>query len=187
MKHVIWAAILPVAVAIVGIGGAFVLSFGHWTFEYEDAWVRALLQVGLVGVFGLVISVALEHFKDGLQQRRDASRLRFDTLTDLSRTYMDVKLVRRRLQATKQFTASEIDELNQLQVQIELHKRVSVHSFKQHAVLRQHLKTMERYLNHVANDPNSPERSGFLSNGFRDFANAYNHAIEIVQNEIATG
>ena len=186
MKHATWICILPLVVAILGAGGALLMSLGNWTFKYEEAWVRALLQVGLVGVFGLVISVVLENFKDGLQQRRDASKLRFDTLTDFSRTYMDVKIVRRRLQATKKFTAREIDELNQLQVQIELHKHVSVHSFKQHAQLLQELEKMEKYLNHAANDPNSSERSGFLSKGFRDFADAYKYAIEIIQKEIAT-
>lgn len=187
MKNAIWLYVLPVAVAIMGVGGALALSLGNGTFEYEEAWVRALLQVGLVGVFGLVISVVLEHFKDGLQQRRDASRLRFDTLTDLSRTYMDVKLARRRLQAEKNFSASEVDELNQLQVQIELHKRVSVHSFRQHAKLLKEIEIMETYLNHVANKANSHERSGFLSKGFREFADAYRRTIDIIQDEIATG
>jgi hypothetical protein len=130
------------------------------------------------------MSVVLEHFKDTLQQRRDTSKLRFEVLKDLSQTYMDVKFVRRKLQASKTFGSTEIDELNQLQLQIELHKRVSIHSFRQFGPLETHLDTMEKYLNAAANNSGSSERTGFLSHGFRDFANAYKEATALIQSEI---
>jgi hypothetical protein len=169
-------------IAVAGVGGAVAIS--STDVPHEQEWVRALLQVGLIGVFGLVISVVLERFKDTLQQRRDTSKLRFDVLKDLSQTYMDVKFVRRKLQASKTFGSSELDELNQLQLQIELHKRVSIHSFRQSGPLETHLDAMEKYLNAAANNSGSPERSGFLSHGFRDFADEYKEAIAIIQSEI---
>jgi hypothetical protein len=69
--------------------------FGFGIMARRDAF-----QVGLIAVLGIVTSGVLEFFKDSLQRRRDLSRLQFDVLTELSRAYMDVKLERRKIQAT---------------------------------------------------------------------------------------
>jgi hypothetical protein len=141
--------------------------------------------VGLIAVLGIVTSGVLELFKDSLQQRRDLSRLRFDVLTELSRAYMDVKLERRKIQATGAFTPTEINRLNELQVIFESHKRNSCYMFKNSAQLERHLEAMEKYLNAVANK-DKHERSGFSSNGFRSFADAYEAAAGQIQHEIAS-
>lgn len=188
MKYKHWRRVAPVVIAIGGAGGALALSVGGLGLKYEQEWVRTLLQVGLVGVLGLVISMVLERFKDTLQRRRDVSRLRFNALAELSRTYLDVKLVRRTLQASNTFTETETGELNKLQAEIELHKRVSVSLFRQRVDLQNSLETMEEYLNHVANDPSSQEHTHFLSKeGFRVFADAYGGVIARIRDEIATG
>jgi len=144
-----------------------------------------LLQVGLIGVLGIVTSGVLERFKNTLQQRRDDSKLRFDVLTELSRAYMDVKLVRRKIQASKAFTAAEADLLNQNQVLFELHMHNSVHLFRQSPELAGRLKTMEHYLNRVANEPDSAERRDFDSFGFKGFSRAYGDAAMLMRQDIA--
>jgi prepilin signal peptidase PulO-like enzyme (type II secretory pathway) len=186
MRKYIWLILLLTIVAAFGIGGALALSLkGGDGFKYEQEWVHALLQAGLIAVLGIVTSGVLERFKDTLQQRRDDSKLRFDVLTELSRAYMDIKLVRRKMQTANGFLATETDLLNQIQVVVELHKRNSVRLFRQGSELEGHLRDMERYLNKVANKADSPQRSGFCSDGFKDFSNAYEMAAMLIRNGIA--
>jgi len=187
MRQNVWLIFLLAAVVVFGVGGALVLSLNApgGGIEYRQEWVRALLQAGLIAALGVVTSAVLERFKDALQQRRDDSKLRFDVLTDLSRHYMEVKLVRRKLQAADAFTATETDQLNQIQVLVELHMRNSVRLFRQASVLEAHLKTMEHYLNKVANEPSSEERREFLSKGFKVFADAFENAAMLIRAEIA--
>jgi hypothetical protein len=188
MRQYVWLILLLVAVAAFGVGGALALSLkGGGGFKYEQEWVHALLQAGLIAVLGIVTSGVLERFKDTLQQRRDDSKLRFEVLRELGRAYMDVKLVRRKLQAANGFTATETDLLNQIQVTVELHKQNSVRLFGHGSELEGHLKDMEHYLNEVANEADSPQRLGFCSHGFKDFSNAYKSAATLIRNEIAGG
>jgi hypothetical protein len=67
----------------------------------------------------------------------------------------------------------------------ELHKRNSSRLFRNNVRLEEHLGTMEKYLNAVANNDKSQERSGFSSNGFRSFADVYEAAGQI-RREIAS-
>jgi hypothetical protein len=149
--------------------------------------VRALLQLGLIAVLGVVTSYVLERFKEANQQRRDVSRLRFDVLTELSRAYMDVKLLRRKVQVSHgAFTATDADLLNEIQVKFELHKRNSVSLFDKNSELKDRLDKIEKYLNHVANKDNSEERRGFSSKeGFKDFADTFEAAAALIRKEIA--
>lgn len=177
-----------VAIAVFGVGLALALSLNAnaGRLQFREEWVRALLQVGLIAVLGVVTSYVLERFKDANQQRGDDSRLRFDVLTELSRAYMDVRLLRRKVQASQGgFTASDTDLLNEIQVKVELHKRNSVNLFNKSSELKDRLEKMERYLNHVANQDNSEERRGFSSEGFRAFADAFEAAAVLIRKEIA--
>jgi hypothetical protein len=79
---------------------------------------------------------------------------------------MDVKLVRRKVKASKAFTSTDTDDLNQLQTDLELYKRNRAGFFRGSSELKAHLESMERYLNKVANEPTSPEHSGFSSKAF---------------------
>ncbi|WP_166300735.1 hypothetical protein [Bradyrhizobium sp. 2S1] len=178
--------LLLVLIAVGGLGGAlaFSLCAAPVVLKHEAEWVRALLQVGLVGVLGIVTSVVIERFKESIQQQRDSSKLRHDIMTELSRSYMDVKLVRRRIQASRTFTNTDIDDLNRLQASVELHKRNSAGIFRRSSELKPHLRTMENYLNKVANKPASPEHSGFSSSGFDTFADAYEEAATLIREEI---
>lgn len=188
MGQVGWLILLLAAVAVLGVGGALALSLKvlGGRLQYEQEWVRALLDAGLIAVLGIVTSTVLERFKDTLQQRRDDSRLRFDVLTDLSRAYMDVKLVRRRVQGAGSFTTTETDQLNETQVLVELHIHNSLGLFKPNSGLKAHLRTMEDYLNKVANQANSKERSEFGSKeGFKVFADAYDGAAALMRSEIS--
>jgi hypothetical protein len=187
MRRHIWLILLLTAVALLGVGGALVLSLKapSAAHHYQQEWVKALLQAGLIAVLGIVTSGVLERFKDTLQQRRDESKLRLDVLTELSRAYMDVKLVRRKIQATNAFTASETDILNQKQIIFEMHMYNSVRLFRQSSELAGYLKTMEHYLNTVANEPKSSERRNFDSGGFKAFSQAYGDAATLMRVEIA--
>jgi hypothetical protein len=189
VRQNVWLIMLLAALAIFGVSGALLLSLKDLgrDLEHEQEWVRALLQVGLITAVGIVTSGVLERFKDSLQQRHDDSKLRFDVLTELSRAYMEVKLVRRKVQAAGgAFTATETDLLNETQVLVELHMHNSVHLFKQKSGLEDKLKTMEDYLNKVANDANSKEQREFCSTeGFTVFAHAFHDTSALIKGEIA--
>ena len=181
-----WLALVG-AIAVGGIGGAVVLSTtgGKWDFQHEQEWVRALLQVGLIAVLGIVTSAVLERFKDALQQRRDKSKLRFDVLTEVSRTYMDVKLVRRKLQQSNKFTSTDVDALNQLQVVLELHENNSGRLFAHKTQLEKYLSSMEKYLNKVANEPTSQQHREFTGDGFKaEFSVPFSQARDLILLEI---
>jgi hypothetical protein len=187
MRQYRWLISLLAAVAILGVGAALALSFDvqHRTLRHEQEWVRALLQVGLIAVFGVATAGILERLKDTLQQRRDDSKLRFDVLEELSRMYMDVKLIRRKVQANNELTPTQIDRLNEIQVLVELHMRDSIRLFRKSSDLQAHLETMEHYLNELANKSNSEERRGFSSKGFKVFSVAYERSAALVRDEIS--
>jgi hypothetical protein len=176
-------------IAVLGVGLALALSLNAigGNLQYREEWVRAFLQVGLIAVLGVVTSYVLELFKDANQQRRDDSRLRFDVLAELSRAYMDVKLIRRKIQAShSSLTATDADLLNEIQVKFELHKRNSVSLFGKNSELERRLDRMEKYLNRVANKHDSEERRGFSSKeGFEDFADTFEAAAALIRKEIA--
>jgi hypothetical protein len=185
MRQYLWLVLL-LAIAVLALGGALKLSLkGDGHLQYETEWVRALLQIGLVAVFGIVTSVVLEHFKDTLQQRRDDSKLRFTVLAEVTRAYNDVKLVRRKIQAGEAFTETIADRLNQSQLTIEFHKRNSTRLFHQANELHGFLYEMEHYLNKVANEPDSEQRRGFDSKGFKkSFSVPHAEAATLIRNEI---
>lgn len=182
-----------VATAIVALVIALYLSHNtEELIEHEDVWVKALLQIGLISMVGAAISMALERFKERLQQRRDLSTLRFKILDELSRAYMEVKLIRRAVQKSPPNTEDPhnlsddiVAELNQLQAVFELHKRNSIYQFPDSNELKAHLKMMERYLNLVANEPESDERIGFRSNEFNEFAEAYKKTEGLIHRAIS--
>ncbi|MGX1050862.1 hypothetical protein AB7M74_001797 [Bradyrhizobium japonicum] len=186
MRKHFWLLLLLVLIAAGGLGGALAFSLGAppVVLRHEVEWVRALLQAGLVGVLGIVTSLVIERFKESIQQQRDASKLRHEILTELSRWYMDVKLVRRKVQASRTFTTTDIDDLNRLQVEVELHSRNSAGRFQKSKELKLQLRKMEKYLNKVANSPASPEHSEFSSSGFYSFADDYEEAATLIQAEI---
>lgn len=182
-----WGGLALTLVAAVGVGVALFLSLHPADFlKYQQEWVKALLQAGLIAVLGVVTSSVLESFKDGLQQKRDQSKIRFDVLADIGRIYMEVKLARRRAQAAKAIDSVDLPELNARQVRLELHKHNSVALFADHASLEAALERMERYLNRVANKPDSDEHRGFIDrDGFREFSVAFHEATAIMQQDIA--
>src|SRR5262245_19128810 len=92
-----WRLLLLVLVAVGCVGGALLLSLAPplQNFQYQQEWVSALLQAGLVAAAGIVVSAVGDRIRDNIQQQRDLGKLRYDVLAGLSRTYMDVKLVRR--------------------------------------------------------------------------------------------
>lgn len=187
MRKHFWLLFLLVLIAAGGVGGALAITMrpSPVAFRNEAEWVSALLQAGLVGVLGIVTSVVIEILKDSIQQQRDYSKLRQDILTELSRTYMDVKLVRRKVQASRTFTNTDIDDLNQLQIDVELQMHNRAGFFRGSSELKKHLKSMEHYLNKVANEHSSSEHRGFCSReGFRSFANAYENAATLIRAEI---
>ncbi|MBM9515316.1 hypothetical protein, partial [Desulfogranum marinum] len=173
-------------VAAVAVGSALYLSLQPADLlKYQQEWVKALLQAGLITVLGVVTSSVLESFKEGLQQKRNQSRIRFDILNDIGRIYMDVKLARRRAQAVKRIESKDLQELNERQVQLELHKFNSVKLFKNHQGLEDALGTMEKYLNKVANKPETDEHQRFVDReGFRKFSVAFHEAKAIMQHYI---
>lgn len=182
-----WGSLALIAVAAVGVGTALFLSLQPADLlKYQQEWVKALLQAGLIAVLGVVTSGVLESFKDGLQRKRDQSKIRFDVLADVGRIYMDVKLARRRAQAAKSIDSADLPELNARQVRLELHKHNSAALFEGHAALEAALENMERYLNRVANKPDSDERLRFIDReGFREFSAAFHEATAIMQQDIA--
>jgi hypothetical protein len=121
-----WGTLALIAVATVGVGAASFLSLQPYELlKYQQEWVKALLQACLIAVLGVVTSGVLETFKDGLQRKRDQSKIRFDVLADVGRIYMDVKLVWRRAQAVKTSDPVDLPELNARQVRLELHRHNS--------------------------------------------------------------
>ena len=177
-----------VALAVSALGGALSLTLRHQTgLKYEKEWVTALLQAGLVALSGLAASLVLEQFKNRFQQRRDDSKLRFDLLNQISRSYMDVKLLRRRVQRSGTFTETDEDELNQLQVVFELHKHNSPTLFRQGRAIEACLGHMESYLNDVANKPHSEQRRHFTGQGFKSFSPQFKEAAALIREEIAGG
>ena len=187
MTAVRWRSVALIAVAAVGVGTALVLSMQPSDLlRYQQEWVKALLQAGLIAVLGVVTSGVLESFKDGLQRKRDQSKIRFDVLADVGRIYMDVKLARRRMQAVKAIDPADLTELNALQVRLELHKHNSPALFADDAGLEAALEKMERYLNRAANKPESDERLNFLEReGFKELSSAFHEATAIMQQDIA--
>jgi hypothetical protein len=182
-----WSVIVLIAVAAIGVGAALYLSLQPTVaLKYEQEWVRALLQAGLIAVLGVVTSGVLESFKDNLQRKRDQSKLRLDVLADVGRIYMDVKLVRRRAQAAGAFNPADSPKLNELQVRLELHKYNSVEWFENRAELADQLKKMEQYLNTVANDSKSNEHLQFISKeGFKKFSTPFHDVMAMMQQNIA--
>lgn len=177
--------LLVIAIAIVSLGGALALSGAFQSLQYRQEWVRALLQVGAIAVLGIVTSAVLEQFKDDLQRRRDNSKLRLEALKELTRAYMDVKLVRRKGQASKAFSEEQTDALNRSQVTLETLKHTSCRLFRRRSKeLEGHLSVMEKYLNHATNNPESPERSGFLAKGFKPFSVAFHCTKDLMLREI---
>ena len=176
-----------IAVAAVAVGTALFLSMQAVDLlKYQQEWVKALLQAGLIAVLGVVTSGVLESFKDGLQRKRDQSKIRFDVLADIGLIHMDVKLARRRAQAAKAIDPTDLPELNARQVRLELHKHNSAALFDDNAGLEAALEKMERYLNKVANKPDSDERMRFVDReGFRAFSSAFHEATAIMQQGIA--
>jgi hypothetical protein len=184
--HRLWLLLCLAIVTAGGIGGALMLSLKEdGALHHEEQWVQALLEAGLIATLGVVLSWVLERYKAGEQQRRDESKVRLGVLSELSRAYMDVKLVRRKLQAGEPFSDALRDRLNQDQVAIELHARTSTHLFRQSAALKHLLTLMEKYLNKVANKPESPERGAFRdAAGFRGFSTPYRQAVALILQEI---
>ncbi len=131
--------------AIIGLGGALLLSLKAKSggLQYEWEWVKALLDATLIAVLGVVTSTVIERFKDDLQRRRDESKLRFDVLTSLNRTYMKVKLIRRKFQETKTLMLADFDRFNEWQTEIGLSKIIgaagnSATSTRQFPIRTQH-------------------------------------------------
>jgi hypothetical protein len=186
MRKYVWLILLLAIVALAGIGGALAMSITVLgDFEYEEQWVRALLEVGLIALLGVVAVAVLDRFKDTLQQRDAAGNLKLDVLNGLSRAYMDVKLVRRKIQAGGQLADPQTDRLNEIQVLVELHMHDNAQLFRRTGELQGHLRTMEQYLDKVANEPASQERRGFAGAGFEVFSDAYESAAQLIRPEIA--
>jgi hypothetical protein len=184
MRRYYYLAIILAGVAVLGIGAALVLSLQHGEhLEYKGEWIRALLQVGLIAVLGAVTSGVLEVVKDAILQRRDESQLRFEALNELGSLYMDVKLIRREAQAAQSLSPKQINELNEQQVLLELLEANSS-LFPEVPCLKEHLNSMEKYLNRVANKPDSPERKDFLEDGFHSFSAAFKMSASLMRSAI---
>ena len=191
MKQIVWLLFVLLVVAIAGIGSAIKLSaLGPDVIKYQKEWVTALLQVGLIAVLGAVTAAVLELFKLGLQQSKDRSKLQLDVLSDLRRHYQKVKLIRRKYQASQTLTADDVKALNEIQLELEglrddsfLFGRTSMQVFDG-------LSQMERYLNNLANEPKSTERTTFQDSkppekSFKVFSHAYKIAKTAMRRAIA--
>lgn len=172
-------------VALIGISGALALSLRTGSLQYEEEWVRALLQAGLIAVLGIVTSAVLESFKDALQLRRDKGRLKLDVFNEINRAYLDVKLVRRRFQSSGLLSADDITYLNERQLLLEQHKNNSCVLFSAPTVMQKHLRAMERYLNRAANKPESTERAEFVGRGFESFSESYHALADLLREDVA--
>jgi hypothetical protein len=147
-----------------------------------------LLQTGLIAVLGVVTSGVLETFKDSLQRSRDISRARHEVISDISRIYMDVKLVRRRVQSDGHLTSRDIAKINARQVRLELHRFSSPSLFGKNKMVDDALHVMEDYLNKVANEPTSPECQGFASKaGFKAFSFEFHKIRAVMWKVVSTG
>ena len=51
--------------------------------------------------------------------------------------------------------------------------------------MKQHLHAMEKYLNRVANKPDSDERKNFLGDGFDQFSDEYKESASLMRADIA--
>lgn len=184
MLNLRWQVATLAAIGLVGVGGALFLSWYPTKLSHQQEWVKALLQAGLIAVLGVVTSAVLESYKDGIQSRRDESKLRLQALAELGRIYMDVKLIRRVAQSSGLLSDAQLAELNERQVLLELQLE-NRSQFESQTSLGSALATLERYLNRVANKPESEERREFLSaEGFRTFSNAYRQASNAMRNDI---
>lgn len=183
-----WGGYTLVVVAVVSVGVALFLSLRPTDLlKYQDEWVKALLHSGLIAVLGVVTTGVLEVFKEGLQRRRDQSKIRFDVLADVGRIYMDVKLIRRKAQKTESIEENDFQELNERQVQLELHKHNSGNLFNNRKGFEESIEKMEKYLNRVANKPRSDEHQRFTEReGFKEFSNAFHEANSIMQHDIVS-
>lgn len=173
-----------VFVALVGVSGALALSLRTGSLQHDQEWVHALLQMGLIAVFGIVTSAVLESFKDALQVRRDRGKLRLDTFNEINRAYLDVKLVRRRLQASGSLSTEDVTCLNQRQLLLEQHKNNSCGLFSKPEAVQKHLRAMERYLNRAANKPQSSERANFAIGGFDEFSGHYHALTDLLRVDV---
>ena len=191
MRHIPWFLLVLVTVAIVGIGYAFKLSgLGPEVIKYQKEWVTALLQAGLIAVLGMVTTAVLELFKSGLQESKDRSKLRLDAHSDLRSCYQKVKLLRRSYQAPQALTANDVHALNEIQLGLEGLRDDSDLFGRSSAQVSDALSQMERYLNHLANDPASDERIHFQNSkppekSFKVFSHAYSMASTAMRLEIA--
>ncbi|CAN7758473.1 hypothetical protein LJR130_006974 [Variovorax sp. LjRoot130] len=191
MRHVVWLFFVLLAVAIIGIGSAIKLSaIGPEVMKYEKEWVTALLQAGLIAVLGAVTTAVLELFKSGLQQSKDRSKLQLDAHSELRSHYQKVKLIRRSYQATQTLTARDVQALNEVQLALEGLRDDSGLFGRSSAQVRDALSRMERYLNHLANDAASDERTNFQNSkppdqSFKVFSHAYSMASTAMRLEIA--
>jgi hypothetical protein len=185
MKSLRIEILFLVLVALIGISGALGLSLRTGSLRYEQEWVRALLEAGLIAVFGIVTSAVLESFKDALQVRRDQGKLKLDVFNEINRAYLDVKLLRRRFQASGSLSDDDITYLNERQLLLEQHKNNSCVLFSDPLVLQQHLREMERYLNKAANKPDSTERLEFVGRGFDIFSDHYHALAGLLRVDVA--
>ena len=191
MRHTVWFLLVLVAVAIVGIGSAFRLSgLEPEVIRYQEKWVIALLQAGLIAVLGAVTTAVLELFKSGLQESKDRSKLRLDAHSGLRSYYKKVKLLRRSYQASQTLTANDVHTLNEIQLDLESLRDDSGLFGRSSLQISNALSQMERYLNHLANDPASDERIYFRDSkpperSFKVFSRAYSMASTAMRLEIA--
>ncbi|SRR6266496_949631 len=190
MRHTIWLLVVLLVIAIAGIGFAAKLSaHGPETIKYEKEWVTALLQAGLIAVLGAVTTAVLELFKHGLQRSKDQSKLQLDAYSELRRHYHEVKLIRRRFQASASLTADDVTSLNRIQLALE-GLRDDSDLFARSSQVSEALSTMESYLNHLANEQDSEERAHFHEStpperSFKVFSRAYSMASTAMRSEIA--
>jgi hypothetical protein len=187
-RRLVLLVVALAAIAAIGLGGALTLSLrlvGN-NLEYQVEWVHALLEVGLIGVSGAAASAVLEHLKDGLQQRRDDSRLRFDMLTGLDDDYNAVKLVRRKLQKGAVFGDDDWVLLNQVQLRVEKYRKNCISLFEDSDELEKYLHDVESYLNKLVNNTTPERMNDFVSKeGFGTFAVDYHSAAGLIRREIA--
>jgi hypothetical protein len=190
MQHMVWLLFILLGIAIVSIGSAIKLSaIGPEVIKYQKEWVTVLLQASLIVVLGAVTTSVLELFKSGLQRSKDQSKLQFSAYSRLRNRYHKVKLIRRSFQKTKLLTDSDIQALNEIQLDLE-GLRDESDLFRQSSKIYNALSQMEKYLNHVANNSKSQERATFQEsdppdNSFKVFSHPYHEASNAMRVEIA--
>jgi hypothetical protein len=191
MRHVIWLLFVLLLIAIAGIGAAAKLSaLGPELIKYEKEWVTALLQAGLIAVLGAVTTAVLEVFKSGMQRSKDRGKLQVNAYRALRRHYDAVKLMRRRFQSSHNLTTEDVTSLNTIQLDLE-GLRDDSDLFARSSAVFSALKTMEIYLNHLANDQGSEERKHFDESksppetSFKVFSRAFAAAAKEMRFEMA--